>query len=181
MDTINKQYEKLGYKTLIAFILKKSALIWLILLLIAIASSALGWSFVPDDYILITQLVVVGLTVALVIVALIIFLLGWLEYRHYKIFITDETIKIFRGLVTEEELGLPFRRVKESNIERNLLDQIFGISNIRLTVLGEDDSNTKNNEDKLFLPALDKNIAQEIQDIILKKAEVEQINVDPSK
>ena len=174
MDTINKQYERLGFKTYILLTLRRAVLLFVVIL--AIIALSLAWNYIPVEYSTIAQMTLLGLGIAFVLLAIIIILLGFLEYRHYKIYITDETIKIYRGLISEEEVGLPFRRVKQANIERGLMDQILGVSQIRLTVTGDEDG--AGPENKYLLTALDKNLAQEIQNIILKEAEVEEINVD---
>ena len=179
MENINKQYDKLGGKTLALFILKRSGFLFVILIAIALVLGLQG--FIPTDYSSIVQLVIFGLAIAFVALGLIIVGLGMLEYKHYKIIISDETIKIYRGLFSEEEIGLPFRRIKQVNIERSLTDQIFGISNINLTVLGEEDGDPTTKSDKIIISVLDKNIAEEIQNIILKESEVEEISVTPNK
>ena len=179
MENTTKQYKKLGYKTLSLFILRRSLILFIIILLSLILFTF--WSFIPYDYLLSAQLASVGLFVLFVILALIIVSLGLIEYQHYKIIIDDETIKIYRGLFSEEDIGLPFRHIKQANIERSLMDQFFGVSNINLTTLGEEGGNPLTHEDKLQIPALDKDMAQEIQDLILKRAEIEEINVDSNK
>ena len=175
MENINRQYEKLGGKTLALFILKRAAILLIILLLILAVSIFQG--FIPEEYLLLTRLIVIGLAAVFLFFGLLVVSLGMLEYKHYKIIISDETIKIYRGLFSEEEIGLPFRRLKQVDIERSLMDQILGVSNLNLTILGEDDGNPLTHENRLLIPNLDKNIAQEIQNIILKEAEVEEINV----
>ena len=174
METINKQYDRLGFKTLTLFVLKRCAILLIIFLAILLLS--VFWNYVPLDYLNIAQFVLLGLAAAFLLFGLLAILFGTLEYRHYKIEISDETIKIFRGLLSEEEIGLPFRRVKQANIERSLMDQILGVSSIRLTIAGEEESGAAP-ENKYVLSALDKNVAQEIQNIILREAEVEEINV----
>ncbi|MEI6835222.1 MAG: PH domain-containing protein [Candidatus Falkowbacteria bacterium] len=175
MENINKQYARLGRKTLNLLILKRSAnlLFFLCLLLLIFIS----WNFIPSEYLPIANWAVTSLTALFLLYGLTIFFLGWLEYKHYKIFITDETVVIYRGLFSKEEIGLPFRRIKQADIKRSLIDQVFGVSSIYLTIIGEEDNVAKN---VIALPLIEKKLAQEIQDIILKKAEVEEININPN-
>ena len=176
METPSKQFNKLGGKTFQFLILKRSGFLFFVLIIFALL---LGfWNFIPTAYLVIAQFVLLGLFGLFVLSGLIIIILGSLEYHHYKIWITEEMITLYRGLVSEEEIGLPFRRIKQVNIERSLFDQMMGISNLNLTVLGSEEGGK---EDHILLPALDKKLAQEIQDIILQKAEVEEINVDQNK
>ena len=111
-----------------------------------------------------------------------ILLVAWLEYIHYGIFIDEKNLKIKKGLIAEEDTGVPYRRIKDVKIERSLLDQILGMSDIVVTILGSDESRIQkpvedDEDDVIFLPAIEKETALHIQDMILKKAQVEQIDV----
>ena len=178
MESIDKQYEKLGHRTLSLFILKRAPILLVILILLVLLLCF--WNFIPIEYLNIVQLITIGLIGIFSFLGIVIVLLGFLEYKHYKIFINDETLKIYRGLISEEEIGIPLRRVKQVDIERSLIDQIWGVSNISLTIAGEEGGSTTN-ADKFLLTALDKKLAEEIQNIILKEAEVEEISVNPNK
>jgi uncharacterized membrane protein YdbT with pleckstrin-like domain len=92
--------------------------------------------------------------------------------------LSADNIKISRGLIAEEEIGIPFRRIKEVNFVRSLTDQMLGVSNVVLIVLGEDDGGPLSQESKIILPSLDVRIAKQIQDIILNKAEVEEVDMN---
>src|SRR3989344_920601 len=62
----------------------------------------------------------------------------------------------------------------------SLVDQLFGVSNVVITMLGPGENEPSafgQEEDEIILPALDKKIALEIQDIVLKKAQVEQVHI----
>jgi hypothetical protein len=55
---------------------------------------------------------------------------------------------------------------------------MLGVSNVILVVLGEDDGGPISQESKIILPALDVKIANQIQEIILNKAEVEEVDMN---
>jgi uncharacterized membrane protein YdbT with pleckstrin-like domain len=171
------KYAPLGGKTLFVLIFKRCAILLLpIILLIVIVA---GQQFIPADFAIYVNSAIAILWVILLVVAFFIFLAGWLEYIRYQIFIDQQSIKINRGIIREEQIGVPFRRVKEAAIERSILDQLIGISNLVMTVLGEEDGKNFSQESKIILPALDKKIALNIQDVILKRAEVEEMNIEP--
>ena len=102
--------------------------------------------------------------------------LGWLRYIRYGVFIDDKDFKVDRGLFSIEHIGIPYRRIQDVKIQRSLIDQFFGVSNIVITILGSDET-PGSHKDSIILPSIDKNIALHIQDIVLKKAQVEQIHV----
>ena len=183
MDNTVQQYQRLGNKTLFVFIIKRSFL--LVLTLLALLLFFIASKFIPDPY----AGMLVGILVKIipiyailfVVVFLGTFLLGWLEYIHYKVFLDEESFKVTRGLLNEEELGVPYRRIKEVRIERSIADQLIGVSNITVTVLGEVEGQSFSKESEIILPAIDKNIAAQIQNGILKKSGVEQVIMAPSQ
>ncbi len=169
------KYAPLGGKTLFVLIWKRSAIILLPLILLIIIIAALP--YLPAVYGGYAGLGIVAVVAILVIIALIVILVGWLQYARYKIFIDAESIKINRGIIKEEQIGIPFRRIKEAAIERSIFDQFVGISNLVLTILGEDEGKVFSKESRITLPALDQKIAQAIQDVVLKRSDVEEMNI----
>ncbi|HTX87061.1 MAG TPA: PH domain-containing protein [Candidatus Nanoarchaeia archaeon] len=170
------KYAPLGGKTLFILIFKRGPIIFIPLILLAAIIFSL--SFIPVIYSAYAEMAAVILAAFSLIIIGLVLLIGWLEYSRYKIFIDQQSIKINRGIIKEEQIGIPFRRIKEAAIERGMFDQLFGISNLILTVLGEDDGKNFSQESRLALPALDRKIAQAIQDIILKRADVEEMNIE---
>jgi uncharacterized membrane protein YdbT with pleckstrin-like domain len=170
-----QQYTKLGGKTLFVLIFKRCAI--LILPLAILSAIIVALPFVPYYYAGYGNLAIVCAVVFLLIVLILVLLVGWLEYSRYQIFIDGESIKINRGIIREEQVGIPFRRIKEAAIERSMTDQMIGLSNLVITILGEDEGKNFSQESKIMLPALDKKIAANIQDLILKRAQVEEMNI----
>jgi|SRR5581483_5872540 len=173
-DTIQR-YHPLGTRTLLIFIFRKSGILFF-LLLVLIA----GWwllHYVPFELINIAINIEMGVLFLFIALLVIIFSLGWLQYIRYWIFIDDKDVKIARGLIAIEEVGIPYRHIKDIKIERSLLDQLFGVSDIIVTVLGGDENQETERESQLVLPAVSKQIALSIQNIVLKKAQVEQVSV----
>lgn len=114
---------------------------------------------------------------ALILLSVFTFFLGWLEYHRFGIFISNKDLRIRRGLISTEEIGVPYRRIRDVKIKRSLLDQIFGVSDIIVILSDFEGEGGVSDESTVFLPSLDKNIAIEIQNTILKKSQVEQINL----
>ena len=176
MDTENiKKYYPLGSKTLFMFVLKKSSA--LILLLPIFFVGIFFLSYVPHNYIDIAINILFGYVVFLIIIFAAVFFLAWLQYFRYQIFVDDKDLKVQRGLISVEEIGVPYRRIKDLRIERSLLDQIVGVSDLIITVLGSEDNEFSENKATIILPSVSKEVGLEIQDIVLKKVQVEQINV----
>lgn len=167
--------EKLGGKTLIIFFISRCPLLVFFLLLLAAAIFAKP--YVPDNY---SQYAVIGvsaLTAVLIVAVFLVLLISWMQYIRYQIFITPDSIKINRGILSEEQIGIPFRRLQDATIKRGIFYQLIGASSLVLNILGEEGSTPLSKESRIILPALDAKLALKIQDAILKKAEVEEMSM----
>lgn len=176
MDSAPKKYYPLGAKTLWMLIFKKS---------IAVALLVPAWIFgfllieyVPLAYVNLWSNAMMAYSAVVIFAAILTLFIGWLQYVRYAIFVDEKSLKLRRGLINVEELGIPYRRIKDANIKRSLLDQIVGVSDIVITLIDNDDDNKDPEQDPVIvLPCLRQKTALQIQDMILRRAQVEEINV----
>jgi len=175
MEEATQTYKPLGQKTLFMLIFKKSyALIFLLALLIFFL---VGLNYVPQDYINIAISAVFGYVTLILVVALAVFFIGWLQYMRYGIFVNEKDLRVSRGLIAVEEVGIPWRHINDVKIERSLIDQIFGVSDIVITMVDSQEDKSTQREPTIVLPSVEREVALKIQDSILKRAQVEQINL----
>ncbi len=174
-----KIYHPLGRRTLIVFMVKEC--FSKIPLLVILFAGIFYLQYVPSQYFDLAIYIIWGFTFLTLLLFVWAFFFGWLRYVRYEIYVNDKDLKLQRGLISVEQLGVPYRHIKDLKIERDLLDQIFGVSNIILTVLGSEDNQFSENKTTMVLPSVSREIALEIQDIVLKKIQVEQINVVNNK
>jgi uncharacterized membrane protein YdbT with pleckstrin-like domain len=175
MDIQAVQPEKLGAKTFVIFLFKRLPL--LIVFLIILAAVIFAKAYLPENYSQYGILAVTIFTVIFFFIAAIILLMAWLEFARYKIYLTQDSIKINRGIISEEQIGVPFRRIQDATIKRGIFYQLLGASALVLNVIGEEGGQSLAEETKIILPALDKNLAIKLQDQILKEAEVEEMSM----
>lgn len=140
-----------------------------VVLAIALTLGMYFLGYVPTQYLDIAINAMFGGMALFVMMAIAALLIGWLEYSRYGIFMNEKDIRVRRGLFAVEEVGIPYRRIKDVKIERSLADQLFGLSQLIIMMV--------EGESQVILPSLDKQIALQIQDAILKKSQVEDINV----
>jgi uncharacterized membrane protein YdbT with pleckstrin-like domain len=175
MEENIQKYHPLGNKTLFMFIFKNSGIVFLLLLILLIGMALLD--YMPSDFINIATNMLLTLSLLLLVVLVIVLLASWLQYIRYWIFIDDKGLKIARGLIATEQIGIPYRHIQDIKIERSLASQIFGVSDISITILDSEENEFENKENTIVLPSIEKQIALKIQDIVVKKAQVQQINV----
>lgn len=170
-----QQYYPLGPKTLFMLILRKSGIPFLFF--IGIIVGVFFLDSVPEN---LFNTAVTALLVSLVVfifLFIIAFFIGWLEYYRFSIAISNKDVRIKRGFIATEEIGVPFRRIRDVKIKRSLMDQIFGVSDIVVILSDFEGNSPMSDESTMFLPSIEKGIAMEIQNSILRKSQVEQINL----
>jgi len=169
------QFDHLGPLTLALFILKRIGAFFAYL--IAFAGLLTAIYFLPAYAANLEAILLPAIFIGCGILGITI-LAGWLEYNHYAIYVNAEDFKLKRGMLSEEEIGIPFSRIKEVKTERSVLDQMLGVSTVIITILGDRGESMPAEETMLTLPALTKDTALKIQDALLKKAEVEEMEIE---
>ncbi len=177
-------YQRLGYKTLALFIFQRSMSAF-VSLLVSLGLFLLFNSNVPVSYsipgsftINIHKLSREGalLCFGLFFVFLALaFVVGWLIYINYQFQLDDDALKIKRGILTKEVIAIPYRQIQNVDVRRDVLYLVFGLSELVILTAGHEDKNDTQNEAEGILPAIDKNLAEKIQEDLLRRANVEKV------
>jgi len=199
------QYQKLGSKTLNYMLYQKIAPYFLILLIIISLKLVVNNSIAKintinsplTENILNSSLIntilnssiidAVFKTLILILFLLVIILaiIVYLQYQNYKIMVTDDCLKITRGVLNKEEISLPYSKIESIDIKQSFDNQLFGVS--RLIIIPTNDldepipSNSKINNssdaDEEIIPVIDNNLALELQDVLAQKANISKIKI----
>ena len=172
MEVIKYQY--LGYKTFLILTFKKSG-VFFIFLIISIVFSLAGNNVGGNFASIFSKIASVGFFLSLISFGLTL-LFAWLEYSNYRFLLGENAFKIRHGILQKEEVAIPYRQIQNVNIKRSLFDQIVGLSKLIILTAGYEDKEEKiSAESEGILPSIDKNLAQKIQDELLKRANIEQV------
>ena len=167
-------YQYLGKKTFVLLVLKRSALFFLFLVASIILFVA-GGKFDGDISVIIIKVAFYAFLASLIFLVIAIFS-AWLVYINYRFLLDENAFKVRRGVLNKDEVAIPYRQIQNVNIERSFLDQIIGLSKVIILTAGREDKDEKIwSESEGILPSLDKNIAREIQEVLLKRANIEQV------
>jgi len=190
------QYQKLGSKTLNYMLYQKIAPYLLILLVIiglklAINNSISKFNAINSPFIeniLNSSLIdTIFKTLILIWLLLVIGLaiIVYLQYQNYKIMVTDDCLKITRGVLNKEEISLPYSKIESVVIKQSFDNQLFGVSRLIITPTNDLDEpippNSKiNNSPKIdeeIVPIIDNDLALELQDVLAQKANISKIKI----
>lgn len=107
------------------------------------------------------------------------FFSAWLTYKNYTYAFEENALKIRRGIFNKEEIEIPYRQVQDVAIERPLLFRFFGVSRLVILTAGRE-AGGKTDESEGVLPALDKDLAEKMEQELTSRANVEEIREEPT-
>ena len=146
----------------------------MILLLISIAAFLLRNVIGVSQYI--NQVVLWSLVLFIVFIVYAFFV-GWLVYINYTFALEDDAFKIRRGVLSKKETAIPYRQIRDVNIERSISQQIYGVSKLVILTVGEESLSSSVSESVLpVVDNIDKNLAVIFQAELLKRANVQKIS-----
>ena len=172
-------YHRLGKKTFWIFLLGRihAAAVFL---LIAIVLFVLGGQpFVANmtlsglnlgAYLILGGWIVLAIFVLTLAITLLI---TWLIYANYKFALGADALKIKRGILSREEVAIPYRQIQDVDIEQDLGFRMMGLSRIVILTAGHEDE--KGDESEGVLPAVDKDLAEWLQAELLKRTDVQRV------
>jgi uncharacterized membrane protein YdbT with pleckstrin-like domain len=194
---INYQY--LGHKTLILFIIEKSKVFFLFLFITIISFILNIFAAKPISFFVSKNLSflfktelnfsptlkwisIIGFFISLIALGLAI-LIGWLKYVNYRFVLDDNALKIKRGILNKEEVSIPYQRIQDVNVDRVLFYRTIGLS--RLVVLTasheEQEQGEPKSEAEGILPAIDHDLAAKIKEDLLRRSSVERVVIDKNQ
>lgn len=171
----NNNYQKLGGRTLV-FNVFAGAKIAAILLLITLILVAIGMTAGFSETL---NTVTFWAAIITVFALTITVLVAWLQYVFFRYSLGEDIIKIHRGVLTKEEIAIPYRRIESVDIRRTLIHQLFGVSriNIETTIDSELFADKKSDSSDEVFPAIDQHLARVIQEELTKRANIQKMRM----
>lgn len=174
------KYQRLGVRTLIYDIARgiKSPLIFLLITLALVLGNNFFLQTPPDSNVsgILNTIISLGF-LATFVASVITILIAWLEYAAFQFCMETDIFKIKRGVFTKSETAIPYRRIESVDIKRTLIHQLFGVSRITIetTIDSQATSDNKGNENDEVFPVIDQILAQNIQEELTRRANVQKM------
>jgi len=175
-------YRSLGPKTFWAFVIKNSgaaSIFLLITIAVIIAKKYAGnLDFITPYVYIFNDIIFLGF-VGVFVAELTAFLVSWLQYSRFKFKLDIDSFKITRGVLTAQDIAIPYRRIEAVDIKEPLWFQLLGVSRITIETtsdIGLHNDDKKDSDDEV-LPAIDRRLALEIQEELTKRANTQKMSV----
>ena len=111
--------------------------------------------------IMVTLIGWVGSLIGLIIALILAFIWAKLTYHFYRYELTEEGFRKELGVIIKKYVTIPYERIQNVNIERSLLERIFGLSALKIFTAGSGGSGRFGAEG--LLPGLSRNTAEDLR------------------
>jgi membrane protein YdbS with pleckstrin-like domain len=170
---LEPRYYHLGWRVYLLFFLRQGRWFILNVLLLALIIAIRIIVVLPDS---ITPLMVYQVTLGVLLllpVTLLVGLIGaTIQYLAFSYCLDEHSLKVKTGILDIHEDAIPYRQVQDINNRRNLLFRLLGISKLIILSGGTEDAGDANDESKNIIPAIDKHVAEYLQEELIKRANV---------
>jgi uncharacterized membrane protein YdbT with pleckstrin-like domain len=170
-------YQKLGKRTLWLMLSEQmtpSVIIFIaaVVLLVAQGNGVFSKTFLaPWSFYIV--LATWGLFILMFIVT---FLIAYLTYANYLFMLDDDALKIRRGILSKEEIAIPYRQIQDVDVERSISDRIWGVARLAILTAGHEEPKEGEEDDSEgVLPAIDRALAESLQAELLKRADIQRV------
>lgn len=111
------------------------------------------------------------------IIAVIVSLL---EYNTSSVMMDDSSFHIVRGVLSKQEVSLPYRRIQSVEIKQSIIYRIFGIAHVVISTTTDLEQPTSQKDDESsdeVIQAMDYELARLIEKTLTDRAEIERMEV----
>jgi uncharacterized membrane protein YdbT with pleckstrin-like domain len=150
--------------------------IWLFFINYAIVAVVIGGSlsfgFVPMLIALKFNAYLAVLVCCIFFLAFLGFAYFWatLTYNNFKYELGEDAFKKEEGVIFKKYVSIPYDRIQNVDIYRGLISRFMGLSDLQIQTAGFSFTSQYGASTEGRLPALDKIIAEELRDELVKRA-----------
>ncbi|MBX4209171.1 PH domain-containing protein [Candidatus Parcubacteria bacterium] len=168
-------YTRLGSKAYWFFLSQKAEAAASFLVLALVFTAARSMSAVPKQAAVFLGLAGVVCFIVFFAALIVAFISSLLVYKSHGYCLADDALKIKSGIWSQQEIAIPYRQIQTVDIERKLSERMMGLSRIVIVTAAEDNPATDHNEAEGVLPAMDDVMAHQLQEELLKRADVQKV------
>ncbi len=125
-----------------------------------------------QGYVATASLIFLGVGVLALMIAL---LSCRFVYKSHSFCLSEDAFKMKKGIITKQEMAIPYRQIQNVEIHRTFTQQVFGVSRLVIVTAGSDDSKTVHNESTGVLPTIDRELAVALQTELIKRSDVQRV------
>jgi len=168
------RFQRLGYRAYWLFFFEKSKYFVVPLLLILFLQWISRISQLSEEFLQTINDTTLALLSVFIIVFVGALLTSWIQYIAYEFALDEHALKIRRGILNIQIEAVPYRHMQNVDIERSILYRVFSLSRIIILTAGTEDP-LSDNESEAIIPGIEKHIAHDLQQELLRRANIEKV------
>ena len=171
-------YQKLGRKTLLLFISEQiGAALIILIAAVVVTIVQLNGGFATKPLAAWSGYVVLGAWLLFALILIVTLLAAYLSYIGYEFMLDDDALKIRRGILSKEEIAIPYRQIQDVDIDQSFSDRMWGVARLAILTAGHEGEKNGEGADESegVFPAIDRVLAESLQTELLKRADVEKV------
>lgn len=107
-------------------------MIWFLVIISFVISSAVG----GDRVLTVLLFSLPLLPIAIVILLILDYIWAKLAYQFYRYQLTDDAVKIEKGVIWKKYISIPYERIQNVDIRRGILARLLGLSDLHIQTAG---------------------------------------------
>ncbi|MDP1624985.1 MAG: PH domain-containing protein [bacterium] len=169
-------YHNMGPRTFWYQFYKQASLPFGVFAVALVLAIARAQGFVPADIAVQVRMAErFGILIA-VILGLIAYFVAKIVHRNNTFALTDDALKIRRGVFRKEEFAIPYRQIQNTEIERTLTQRVLGLSTLIILTAAQEHELSRRDEPESIIPSIDRDRAASLQDELLKRSNTQKVS-----
>ena len=97
------------------------------------------------------------------------YVFAWLSYKNYGYELSNEGLKVEKGVVYKKYVTIPYGRVQNVDIYRGILDRLLGLSDVHVQTAGMSGGGRGRARTEGRLPGLEVAEAERVRDELVRR------------
>lgn len=173
---VKGQYRTLGVKAFWLLLAERLSPSIGFVIIALMSNVALSLGYIPQDFVKVTAMADIVLYGIFFVSLIVGFVWTWLVYSNHMFALDQDALKIKRGILTKVETAFPYRQIQHVEVERRLLFRMLGLARLMIITSANDNPKTERNEAEAVLPIIEKDVAQALQEELLRLTGVQRVS-----
>jgi len=113
--------------------------------------------------------IILGFGILIIVILVFDYIWARLIYHFYRYQLTDNAVKIEKGVIWKRYVSIPYERIQNIDIYRGLIARILGLSDVHIQTAGFSGGRGFATEGRL--PGLDPKVAEDLREELVKRIE----------
>jgi len=183
---MENKYQRLGTRTFWVFVFESLApaivtsLIWLGLLIIEVVGLSTLFPFLSTNQASLDsadKVLTLGIVAGIPLIFLFVFLafiIALVRYFGYAYSLDENSFRVSLGILNKFDISIPYRQIQDINLERTLINRLWGVSRLSILTAGTEDTTADGREvSSGDIPVLEKGKADFLREELLKRANIQ--------